>query len=271
MDNSNIKKFYQQAARPFNYVPNDLVEATPSIPPTMSGLMKINPATGDIWVSAGNTLVSDWRLITGGGGGTTITLQTNGSDNGSQTLLNLRASGGSGIVLEDNGVGTVLISADNPNLKQFFNGQSILINAFDTTYKNVTNSTWVVQAAKTYKFKFTIPFLVEPVGVGLNWSLSSTDVTFGNLNFTVTNPTASNASGIVVTNGASYSHAVTNPSATSPTNANTVMALAIIEGTVEVTSSGTIYPVVQADGFAGSALVRVAFGSRVCVEYFEIF
>jgi hypothetical protein len=270
MNNPNLKKFYQNAPQPVNYLPNVLVDNPPQYAPLMSGLMLINPATKDIWVSAGNKLVSDWISIVGGGGGTSITLQTNGSDNGSQTLLNLRASGGSGIVLEDTGTGTVLISADNSNLKQFFDFQSILINAFDTTYKNVTNSSWVVGAGKTYKFRFTIPFLVEPVGVGLNWSLSSTDVTFGNLNFTVTNPTASNASGIIVTNGASYSHVVTNPSATSPTNANTVMALAIIEGTVEVTSSGTIYPVVQADGFAGSTLVRVAFGAKVCVEYFEV-
>jgi hypothetical protein len=69
MENKNIKKFYQQSAKPFNYVPNDLVDSDPTIPPVMSGLMRINPDTGDIWVSAGNTLVSDWKLITGGGGG----------------------------------------------------------------------------------------------------------------------------------------------------------------------------------------------------------
>jgi hypothetical protein len=69
MENKNIKKFYQQAPKPFNYVPSDLVSGGPVLPPTMSGLMRIDPDSGDIWVSAGNTLVSDWKLITGGGGG----------------------------------------------------------------------------------------------------------------------------------------------------------------------------------------------------------
>ncbi len=69
MENKNIKKFYQQAPKPFNYVPSDLVSGSPVLPPTMSGLMRIDPDSGDIWVSAGNTLVSDWKLITGGGGG----------------------------------------------------------------------------------------------------------------------------------------------------------------------------------------------------------
>lgn len=71
LENPNIKKFYQQAPKPFNYVPNDLVSGNPTIPPMMSGLMRIDPGTGNIWISAGNTLVSDWKLITGGGGGGT--------------------------------------------------------------------------------------------------------------------------------------------------------------------------------------------------------
>jgi len=71
LENPNIKKFYQQAPRPFNYVPNDLVSGNPTIPPMMSGLMRIDPNSGNIWISAGNTLVSDWKLITGGGGGGT--------------------------------------------------------------------------------------------------------------------------------------------------------------------------------------------------------
>jgi hypothetical protein len=73
LENSNIKKFYQQSAKPFNYVPNDLVDGAPVLPPVMSGLMRIDPNTGNIWISAGNTLVSDWRLITGGGGGGGVT------------------------------------------------------------------------------------------------------------------------------------------------------------------------------------------------------
>jgi hypothetical protein len=44
-----------------------------------------------------------------GGGGSDLELQTNGVDNGSQTLLNLAQ--GSGIILQDNGSGRVLISS----------------------------------------------------------------------------------------------------------------------------------------------------------------
>jgi hypothetical protein len=73
MENPNIKKFYQQSTKPFNYVPSDLVEGFPTIPPIMSGLMRIDPEAGNIWISAGNTLVSDWKLITGGGGGGGLT------------------------------------------------------------------------------------------------------------------------------------------------------------------------------------------------------
>jgi len=66
---TNIKKFYQQAAKPANYVPNTLVTSSPAYPPTMSGLMHINPETKDIWISAGKELVSDWINVTSGGGG----------------------------------------------------------------------------------------------------------------------------------------------------------------------------------------------------------
>lgn len=78
---TNIKKFYQQSAKPSNYVPNALVTSSPAYPPTMSGLMHINPETKDIWISAGKELVSDWINITsgGGGGGGSVAVQYNGN------------------------------------------------------------------------------------------------------------------------------------------------------------------------------------------------
>lgn len=74
----NIKKFYQNSAKPRNYVPNALVTSSPDYPPVMSGLMQINPETKDIWISAGRELVSDWINITSGGGGTPLGISRNG-------------------------------------------------------------------------------------------------------------------------------------------------------------------------------------------------
>jgi hypothetical protein len=75
---TNIKKFYQQSAKPSNYVPNALVTSPPIYPPSRSGLMQINPETKDIWISAGRELVSDWINITSGGGGA-VAVQYNGN------------------------------------------------------------------------------------------------------------------------------------------------------------------------------------------------
>ena len=75
----NIKKFYQNSAKPRNYVPNALVTSSPDYPPVMSGLMQINPETKDIWISAGRELVSDWINVAGGGGGGNIAVQFNGT------------------------------------------------------------------------------------------------------------------------------------------------------------------------------------------------
>jgi hypothetical protein len=86
----NIKKFYQNSAKPRNYVPNALVTSSPDYPPVMSGLMQINPETKDIWVSAGRELVSDWINITSGGGVSgTISIQDNGTPiSAAATILN---------------------------------------------------------------------------------------------------------------------------------------------------------------------------------------
>ena len=75
----NIKKFYQNSAKPRNYVPNALVTSSPDYPPVMSGLMQINPETKDIWISAGRELVSDWiNIASGGGGGGAVAIQYDG-------------------------------------------------------------------------------------------------------------------------------------------------------------------------------------------------
>lgn len=52
---------------------------------------------------------TNWEIALGGGPGTGVLLQTNGTNNGSQTQLNLAA--GTGISVTDNGSGTVTIAA----------------------------------------------------------------------------------------------------------------------------------------------------------------
>lgn len=155
MENKNIKKFYQQAPKPFNYVPNDLVSGSPVLPPTMSGLMRIDPDSGDIWISAGNTLVSDWKLITGGGGGGggTYTV-TNGLTESpannfklggaltEETTLTTNSVGSLAVVSTEGFAGTAPLTvanfSTNGNIATFFrlingiNNDGVLISEIDT-------------------------------------------------------------------------------------------------------------------------------------------
>lgn len=77
------------------------------------GVTSLNTLTGDVVLAAGSniTLTPAGNTITiaATGGGSSITLQTDGVDNGDQTLLNLEA--GTNITLTDNGTGTVTIDA----------------------------------------------------------------------------------------------------------------------------------------------------------------
>lgn len=94
MNNPNLKKFYQNSAKPVNYLPNFLVDGSPQYAPTMSGLMLINPTTKDIWVSAGKEFVSDWINIVGGGGGGAVTSVVQGPG----ISISSTGPGGTGVV-----------------------------------------------------------------------------------------------------------------------------------------------------------------------------
>ena len=71
---------------------------------------------------------------TSGGGGSSLSLETNGTANGSQALLNLAA--GTGITLTDNGTGTVTVtgaaSSGGSGTIQLSNGAGGFTNAFAT-------------------------------------------------------------------------------------------------------------------------------------------
>ena len=257
MDNKNIKKFYQLAPRPFNYVPNDLVDSSPSIPPTMSGLMRINPATGDIWVSAGNTLVSDWKLITGGGGGTSLTLETNGTPNGEQTLLNLRDTGGSGapgVILEDSGTGTVFVSLDLALIRAV---NPLTVNTTipllgQTTYTNIPALGFNVLANHVYSFRFLINYALTGTGNGVAFSINGVANSFLNY-YMLSNPTTTGPGAFIQTLYlTSYN---SPPTGTYGSSFSATANFVIIEGIVSPTVGGAISATIISDGQAGNCFI----------------
>ena len=265
MDNKNIKKFYQLAPRPFNYVPNDLVDSSPSIPPTMSGLMRINPATGDIWVSAGNTLVSDWKLITGGGGGTSLTLQTNGTDNGDQTLLNLFSSDGS-ISLASDGAGGVDFSVTAPNIP----AKKIEVAGTDetviltTTLATLGNVEMPALLGYTYSFRIFCAFDIDDTGYATRWAVKAPDTTPIYLGYSTSAPGSTIGAFI-------YNSSVTTFGGTTNAAGTTVSAtgnIAIIEGIYTPSEDTTLRITVTNEGQAGSTNLTLKAGSYI--EYYEL-
>jgi hypothetical protein len=252
--NISRKKFYQNASKPANYVPNVLVGTAPAFPPTMSGLMQIDPSTGDIWISAGNELVSDWRLITGGGGGTSLVLETNGVTNGDQALLNLRDTGGSGIsgvILEDGGSGTVFVSL-NPSVVKTVNPltANVTIPLFNqTTFINVPGFAFNVVAGQVYSFKFLINYAVTAPGNGVGFSINGVSNDF--LNYYMLSAPTTGAANAFVQNLNLTSYNTAPPS---------------IEGIVSATASGAVSASIISDGQAGNCFI--AMGSYV--EYIAI-
>jgi hypothetical protein len=254
--NIDRKKFYQNARKPANYVPNVLVSTAPTFPPTMSGLMQIDPVTKDIWLSAGNVLVTDWRNISNpGGGGTAITLQTNGDNNADQTLLNLRANGGSGITLTDTGGGTVLFETDASSVKKI-RGLSANVNI---SLLNLTSFTPVselfinVTAGTTYTFRFLINYAVTGTGNGVAFSINGVATSFLNY-YMLSNPTTTGPAAFVQT---LYLTTYNSPPiGTYGSNFSATANFTIIEGNVTPSVSGSISLTITSDGQAGTCTIN---------------
>ena len=265
MNNPNLKKFYQNSPKPVNYLPNVRIDGVPQYAPTMSGLMLINPTTKDIWVSAGKELVSDWINIATGGGGTSLTLQTNGTDNGDQTLLNLRATDGSGITLEDDGVGTVLISSDLSSVKRVRSLQSLQnIPLLDLlTYQNIDGLFINVVAGLTYSFRFIINYSVSAPGNGVAFSINGPANSFLNY-YMLSNPTGAGPGAFIQTLYLTTYDAP--PTGTYGTSFSANANFTIIEGTVTPTVSGALFARITSDGQAGNCF----FQRGSYVEYLEI-
>jgi hypothetical protein len=107
-----------------------------------------------------NYMRADGSSLTGGGA--PLALQTNGTPNGSQTLLNLAA--GSNITLTDNGTGTVTVAntAPTPTWIVFTSGA---LTTTSTTAVALTNGTETMQitavANAVYEFKLVLKIDVQ--------------------------------------------------------------------------------------------------------------
>jgi len=90
---------------------NDILDLSAIVGTEISRSKPYLHGGGDTVVAGTNititTNANGAKVISSTGGGSGITLKTNGTDNGSQTILNLQA--GTGIALTDNGTGQVLV------------------------------------------------------------------------------------------------------------------------------------------------------------------
>jgi hypothetical protein len=192
---TNIKKFYQQSAKPSNYVPNALVTSSPSYPPTMSGLMQINPETKDIWISAGREFVSDWiNIVGGGGGGGNVAVQYNSNPiSAAATTLNFI---GTNLTVD----GDPLVNITIPQVPYIIKDTNPGTDVKNTLTPSQTYSAIIpgktVKAGSIIRVTYRVIKGVNPLGptdidikIGPvnNYSIYSS-VAFGRINYSISNP-----------------------------------------------------------------------------------
>lgn len=130
---------------------------------------------------------SSWQSI-GGGGGSSLTIQTNGTPNGSQTLLNLVE--GTNINLTDNGSGSVTIDASGGG------GSSIgvlLATVFETINRFVQNITSGGTVSLDNQGALLDTSTTISSAIKLGWSIVSSPIT-GSPTFSIFVSPQSNAS-----------------------------------------------------------------------------
>lgn len=255
MANKNIKKFYQHSDKQYYYLPHAIGHGAPTTVPEDAGLMYIDIDSGNAYVSTAKSQVSDWKMITGGSGGSLL-LQTNSTDNADQTLLDLQE--GTGITLTDNGTGGVIIETIAPVPNVIFTpGQLVNLGGWTP----ITDFVIPVTAGKSYTFKAVILYTVANAATdGSSWAAN------GNGNFSVGSyiSTWNNAAGIYSDMG--DTGVTPNPTLNSITAKNNT---AIIEGTftgADTSGTMTIDAYFQTSGLSQPA--NILPGSML--TYYEI-
>jgi hypothetical protein len=219
----------------------------------------------EISLGAGLTLSAGGVLSAVTGPVTSVSLETNNVVNADQTLLDLTS--GPGVDVTYSGAGVVTFSSTSiPILRNFYGATSQSFVALDAAYKNLTAFSVSLLSGKKYRFKYYLTYTGNQPGIGYNFAINSTTVTFSTFFATFYNPSNNVSLYQVQTSNAFGVGGSVN--ATSPSNINTVPATAIIEGTIITTAAGTIYPQIAMDG--GNLNSTVTFLANSYVEYFEI-
>lgn len=260
MNNPNLKKFYQNSPKPVNYLPNVLVDSAPSYPPLMSGLMQINPETKDIWISAGKELVSDWINIVGGGGGSSITLQTNNITNPEQTTLNL--VNGSGIQIIDQGNGTIEFSTT-------VTGKTVIPLTEDRTV--ILTDAWAsiaapvldVEPGYVYSFRIFCAYDIDNPNYGTRWAINASDAAPVYLGYYSYGSSSASNTFIFNTSNTTFNEPPNTAGSTFSATGN----VAIIEGTYAPSQPDTVRISVVNDGGGGSTNLILKAGSYI--EYIQ--
>ena len=257
MANQNIKKFYQHSNKQYYYLPHAVGHGSPFTIPEDAGLMYIDVDTQDIYVSAGRTNVSDWKIVTGGGG-SSITLSTNGTVNNDQTALNLQE--GTGIALTDNGLGQVTIenTAAGKSIINLTTDRAITLSSSWSNFGG--NFEIPLTAGNIYSFRMFCIYNIANTAYGTKWAIDSgTTAAIDSLGYY-----SYNTSNVQT----SFTFNAANSSFNEPTNAagTTFMEngnIAIIEGFFNATENGFLFPSVTNDGGGGSTALTLRKGSYI--------
>lgn len=250
MANQNIKKFYQHSDKQYYYLPHAIGHGAPTTVPQDAGLMYIDVDSQTIYVSAGKSQVSDWKVVTGGGSG--IDIQVNSASNPDQSYLNLVP--GPGISVQNTGPGDVTFSNDNQisKIAQMSLSNTIVSTPGDGTYIDVAAQGLIlnIQPEATCAFRAVIAYDVDNTSVGLTWALNGNDPDLANASINYysygsggTIPT------FLITTGNSTFNQPTNITGQTP---NLEGNVAVIEGVYKASNNVnlTIVPSVRDDGGA---------------------
>jgi hypothetical protein len=261
MANQNIKKFYQHSNKQYYYLPHAVGNGAPTTIPEDAGLMYIDVDSQTIYVSAGRTNVSDWKVINGGGGSGPL-LQTNSGNNLDQSILNLIP--GTGISVINPSGGDVNISIDDTYGKKIYYLDSNVTVSTDGSGTYMSTGIGIpIELNNVYSFRAVIAYNVSTTTIGLAWAVdNTTDLLPWALNYySFGSASAANQFGIN-TGNSTFNEPAIVPGQTAKADGN----VAIIEGVYTAGLSGTLNVTVRDDG-TFSQNVTILRGSYI--EYIK--